>query len=73
MTTDKHKVQQMTYWMKNNSWWKYNQNGEAEILPTAPKDAQESYQFYMEIQRKNDENFERAANLTPDEDEIKTA
>ena len=52
MTADKNKVQKMTYWMKNESWWKYNKNGKAEILPTAPKEAQESYQFYMEIQRR---------------------
>lgn len=67
MTADKNKVQKMTYWMKNESWWKYNKNGKAEILPTAPKEAQESYQFYMEIQRKNDEAFERMANIPPDE------
>ncbi len=67
MTADKRKVQQMTYWMTNESWWKYNENGEAEILPTAPEKAQESYHFYRQIQKENDEAFERLANTSPDE------
>ena len=67
MTADKNKVQKMTYWMKNESWWKYNEDGEAEILPDAPEEAQESYRFYVKIQKRNDEVFKRLANIPPDE------
>ena len=44
MTADKY----LTYWCSNDEWWEYDQNGNPVILPTAPEEAQKSYQYYLE-------------------------
>ena len=44
MTADK----KMTFWCSNDEWWDYNEEGKPVVLPTAPKEAQESYQYYLE-------------------------
>ena len=44
MTADKY----LTYWCSNDDWWDYDENGKPVILPTAPEEAQNSYQYYLE-------------------------
>lgn len=43
MTADK----KLSYWLSNFDWWEYDKNGKAIIKPTAPKEAQESYKYYL--------------------------
>jgi hypothetical protein len=44
MTADKY----LAYWLSNRDWWEYDDKGKAVIKPTAPKDAQDSYKYYLE-------------------------
>ena len=62
MTADKYQ----SYWLSNFDWWKYNDKGEAVILPTAPEEAQKSYQYYIEKQQRYDMLAEQAAKIEPD-------
>lgn len=52
MTADKY----LTHWCSNDAWWDYDEDGVPYVLPSAPKEAHESYAYYLSHREKNPSN-----------------
>lgn len=49
------------YWMSNNDWWSYDENGNPVVNENAPQKAKENYEEYLEYNKRKVEIAKRAA------------